>query len=315
MTKVIKYEGDNSVLVWKHSCEDFDSMTQLIVHESQEAIFVLNGQALDLFGPGIYSLETQNIPLVEKNCKRLNEKEPFHSEVYFINKTVKMAIKWGTDSKVQFIEPKYGFPIEVGACGEMILHADNARKLLVKLVGTKNSLNNDNIVNYFRSFLTTKIKSYLAQIIKAQSINIFEIDEKLQDISDALLEMLKPDFAEYGISLDNFFVMQIVKPDGEPQYEKFKSLYFRQYADVAEAKIRQEVSVIDAQTEAQKTVINSQALATKRAQEGYTYQQEREFDVAEKSFGKANAIIKCSKCGVALPEGAKFCSECGTKIN
>ena len=49
---LIKYEGDNSTFIWKHPCEDFNSMTQLVVHESQEAIFFMNGQALDLFGPG-----------------------------------------------------------------------------------------------------------------------------------------------------------------------------------------------------------------------------------------------------------------------
>ena len=66
IAEVIKYEGDNSTFIWKHPCEDFNSLTQLIVHESQEAIFFMNGQALDLFGPGRYTLETQNIPLIGK---------------------------------------------------------------------------------------------------------------------------------------------------------------------------------------------------------------------------------------------------------
>ena len=63
---IIKYEGDNSTFIWKHPCEDFNTTTQLIVHESQEAIFFMNGQALDLFGPGRHTLETQNIPLLKK---------------------------------------------------------------------------------------------------------------------------------------------------------------------------------------------------------------------------------------------------------
>ena len=61
---VIKYEGDNSTFVWKHPKEDFNTSSQLIVHESQEAIFFLNGQPLDLFGSGKYTLETANIPLL-----------------------------------------------------------------------------------------------------------------------------------------------------------------------------------------------------------------------------------------------------------
>jgi len=67
---VIKYEGDNTTFIWKHPNEDFNSLTQLIVHESQEAIFMMNGQALDLFGPGRYTLETQNIPKIGQFLKR-----------------------------------------------------------------------------------------------------------------------------------------------------------------------------------------------------------------------------------------------------
>ena len=102
IAEIIKYEGDNSTFIWKHPCEDFNTTTQLIVHESQEAIFYMNGQALDLFGAGRYTLETVNIPLIKKFLnKPTGDKTSFHCEVYFINKTEQMAIKWGTDSKVQ----------------------------------------------------------------------------------------------------------------------------------------------------------------------------------------------------------------------
>lgn len=300
IAEVIKYEGDNSTFIWKHPLEDFNSLTQLIVHESQEAIFMMNGQALDLFGPGRYTLETQNIPLISKYInKTTGDKTPFHCEVYFINKTEQMAIKWGTDSKVQFMEPTYNFPISIGASGEMSLRAEDSRKLLVKLVGTENFLGQDNLVRYFRAFLMTRVKSYIAQVIREQKISIFEIDEHINDMSAALLKMLKPDFEDYGISLERFFVTTIVKPDGESTYEKFKSLHFRQYADIAEAKIRQQTAVIDAETEAQKAVIASQAMATKRQQEGYTYQQERGFDVAQ-DVANNEAVGQFTNMGVGL---------------
>lgn len=364
---LIKYEGDNTTFVWKHPSEDFNSLTQLIVHESQEAIFMMNGQALDMFGPGRYTLETQNIPEIGKALKRLTgDQSPFHCEVYFINKTEQMAIKWGTDSKVQFMEPMYQFPIQIGACGEMSLRAEDSRKLLVKLVGTEKELDQDGLVKYFRAILMTRVKSYLAQTIREKAISIFLIDEYLNELSQTLREMLIPDFEEYGIALEKFFVTTVLKPDGDAAYERFKSLHFRQYADVAEAKLRQQVGVIDQQTEAQKAVIESQALAQKREIEGYTYQQERGFEVAEKmaqneaagqfanmgvglgmmtgvggtvgglvgkSVGGAMAAImepeqqslqksptdaenvrKCKKCGCVLSRGAKFCTECGEKV-
>ena len=301
---IIKYEGDNSTFIWKHPLEDFNSLTQLIVHESQEAIFFMNGQALDLFGPGRYTLETQNIPLVGKALNRATgDKTPFHCEVFFINKTEQMAIKWGTDSKVQFMEPTYRFPLEIGASGEMALKAENSRKLLIKLVGTEEYLNRSTLTSYFRGILNTRVKAYLAQVIREKQISIFEIDEHLEELSVKLKSMLIPVYQEYGIELAQFVVNTVVKPDGNAAYEKFKSLHFRQYADIAEAKLRQQVSVIEAETEAQRTVIASQAMATKRAQEGYTYQQERGFDVAH-DVARNEAVGQFTNLGVGLGTAA-----------
>ena len=300
--EILKWDKDdsNTTFIWKHPAEDFNSLTQLIVHESQEAIFFMNGQALDLFGPGRYTLETQNIPKIGKVLNRATgDKSPFHCEVYFINKTEQMAIKWGTDSKVQYIDPQYGFPLAIGASGEMSLRAEDSRKLLVKLVGTENYLGQQKLVSFFRAFLMTRVKTYIAQVIKANAINIFEIDENLTAFSENIHKLLIPDFADYGISLERFFVTNIVKPDGDRQYEKFKELHFRQYADIAEAKLRQQTDIIYAQTEAQKVVIDSQAQATKRAQEGYTYAQERGFDVAEK-VAQNEAVGQFTNMGVGL---------------
>ncbi len=348
---VIKYEGDNDTFIWKHPCEDFNCLSQLIVHENQEAVFYMNGQALDLFGPGRYTLKTQNIPLIGKVLNlATGGLSPFHCEVYFINKSEQMAIKWGTDSRVQFIEPTYNFPLSIGASGEMSLQAADSRKLLVKLVGTEDDLSQPKLVTYFRSFLMTRVKTYIAQIIKSESINIFEIDEKLTQFSEAIKKLLVADFADYGISLESFFVNRVIKPDGEEQYEKFKELHFRQYADIAEAKLRQQTQIIDAETEAQKTVIDSKAQATKRSQEGYTYQQERGFDVAEKVAqneavgeftnmgvgfgtmagvggavggmvgGMMNDAMNTMSNPVAAPqpqlsqEGTAFCENCGAKL-
>lgn len=344
ITDIIKYEGDNSTFIWKHPCEDFNSLTQLIVHESQEAIFFMNGQALDLFGPGRYTLESQNIPLIGKALNRATgDVSPFHCEVYFVNKTEQMAIRWGTDTKVEYIEPTYNFPIAIGANGEMSLRVENSRELLIKLVGTENNLSQQQLVSFFRAFLMTRVKTYIARIMKSKAINIFEIDEHLNSFSDEIKKLLTPDFEDYGISLERFFVASILKPNGDAQYDKFKELHFRQYADVAEAKLRQQTEIIDAETEAQKTIIDSKAQATKRAQEGYTYQQERGFDVAEK-VAENEAVGEFTNMGVGFgtmagvggavggmvggvmqetvgsamnpnSQLAKFCENCGTKIN
>lgn len=297
---VIKYEGNNSTFIYKHESEDFNCFSQLIVHQSQEAVFFMNGEALDLFGPGRYTLETQNIPLIGKLLNRVTgDVSPFHCEVYFINKTEHMGIKWGTDSKLQFLEPVYGFPIEIGACGEMSLRAEDSRKLLVKLVGAERILDRNTLTGYFRGFLMTRLKAYLAKTIREQKICIFEIDEHLAELSEEMHRRLSLDFQEYGVSLERFLITTILKPDGDPAYEKFKSLHFRQYADIAEAQLKQKVGVIEQQTEAQRTVIEAQGIAQKRSIEGYSYQQERGFDVAERMAANEGAG-EFSSAGIGL---------------
>lgn len=346
ISNVIKYEGDNSTFIWKHPCEDFNTTTQLIVHESQEAIFFLNGQALDLFGPGRHTLETQNIPLLRRIINIPTDGETaFHCEVYFINKSEQMAIRWGTDSKVQYIEPKFKFPLAIGASGEMSLCVEDSRKLLIKLVGTEHSLDQQRLTTYFRSILMTKVKTYIAQTMRTNGVNIFEIDEQLETFSADLHSRLIPDFLDYGVQLKRFYITTIVKPDGSPQYEKFKDLHFRQYADIAEAKLYQQTAVIHAQTEAQKVIIDSQAQAQKRIQEGYTYQQERGFDVAQDA-ARNEAVGQFSNMGIGLgmmagvggtvgnivgssiseafsgtgaikpqPISNKFCDQCGAELS
>ena len=85
--QIIKYEGDNQTFLWKHPIEDFNTGTQLIVHESQEAIFFMNGQALDSLPPGRHTLTSQNVPLVNKFFNRAtDDRTPFHCEVYFVNR-------------------------------------------------------------------------------------------------------------------------------------------------------------------------------------------------------------------------------------
>jgi hypothetical protein len=296
LVKIIQYEGDNSTFVWKTEETDFNTGTQLIVHESQEAVFFMNGQALDLFGPGRHTLETQNIPLIRKFLnKPTNDKTPFHCEVYFIKKTEQMSIKWGTDNQVEYIEPTYKFPLKIGASGEMSLKVENSRKLLVKLVGTQKSLGQAELVQMFMA----RVKPYLAQTMQNGEFGIFEVDSHMDELSDALHKQLIPDFNDYGLSLERFFVTTVVKPDGDKAYESFKDIHIRQYTDVANAQLRQKVEIIYKHTDAQKMIIESAAIAQKRVQEGYTYQHERSYDVAE-NVAKNEGIGNFSSAGIGL---------------
>lgn len=300
LLKVIKYEGDNTTFVWKYPKTDFNTMSQLIVHENQEAVFYKNGQALDLFEAGRYTLNTDNIPILRSIMSiPTGGKTPFHCEIYFINKTHQMAIKWGTDSQIQYMDPQYHFPLQIGVSGEMTLAVSDSRRLLIKLVGTEKELNQQNLVAKFRALLNSRVKTYIGNEMQTASYSIFEVDSHMEEFSNALKKKLSPDFEEYGISLVNFYVTNVAKPDGEAAYEKYKDIHIRQYSDVAEARLRQQTDIIDAETEARKKVIESQAIATKRAQEGYTYQQEKAFDVAEK-ISENEAVGEYTNMGVGI---------------
>lgn len=306
LVEVIKYEGDNNTFIWKSPIEDFKTGTQLIVHESQEAIFFMNGQALDLFGPGRYTLETQNMPLLSRFFNKATGGEtPYHCEVYFINKTEQMAIKWGTDSQVQYMEPKYQFPLSIGACGEMTISVADSRKLLVKVVGTEYdketgvSLSRAGLMQKFRAFLMVKIKPYLAKTMQEAEFTIFEIDSHMGELSKELHSALIEDFKDYGLSLERFFVTTIAKPEEDVAYQKFKDMHIRQYSDVAEANLRQKVGLIDQETEKQKTIIEAEGIAQKRKIEGYTYQQERSFDVAD-SLAQNEGVGEFANMGIGL---------------
>lgn len=299
LASIIKYEGDNETLVWKHPIEDFNFGSQLIVHESQEAIFFRDGQALDLFGAGRYTLQTQQLPLLEKIYKLPTDTEgTFHSEVYFVNLATQMGIKWGTDSKVRLFDPASGLHIEIGASGEFNIRVTNSRKLLLKVVGTTGGLGQEQLLGigngkgFFRSMVMTQVKSFLAQTIKENSIDILEIDEHLMALSGALRERINAALDEYGLTMPEFYVSRIVTPDDDPNFRRMKEQYAEQYLLVrqenirkAEAEAAADRKAVEAQTAARMKIIGAQgeaeALKIQKQAEAEAYRMQAEAEAAE----------------------------------
>ena len=299
LADIIKYEGDNQTFIYKHPIEDFNTGTQLIVHESQEAIFFMNGQALDIFPSGRYTLETQNIPLLKKAMnKATGDETPFHCEVYFINMTEQMGINWGTDSKVLYTDPVYDYPFEVGASGQMSLKVANSRKLLLKLVGTTNSLSQMTLVSYFRAPMMTKVKSYLPNVLSERKISILDIDKYMDVFSEDLHAKLAKDFADYGIEITNFWINAFVKPENDPNYRKIFEIRAGGIT-IAGDRLQQQRDLIQQETKMKKQEMEAETKAKARAVQGYTYQQERAYDVAER-IAANEAVGSVSNVGVGL---------------
>ena len=299
LASIIKYEGGNETLIWKHPIEDFNFGSQLIVHESQEAIFFRDGQALDLFGAGRYTLETQQLPLLEKLYKLPTDTEgTFHSEVYFINLATQMGIKWGTDSKVRLFDPTSGLHLELGASGEFNIRVSDSRKLLLKVVGTAGTLGQAQLLGsgtskgFFRAMVMTQVKSFLAQTIKENAINVLEIDEHLMALSQVLRDRINVSLAEYGLNMPEFFVGRVVTPDDDPNFRRMKEQYAEQYLLVRQEQIRkreaeaaQQRMAVEAQTAAQMKIIGAQgeaeALKIQKAAEAEAYRMQAEAEAME----------------------------------
>ena len=264
---VIKYEGGNDTFVWKHGCEDFNNGSQLIEHETQEAVLFTNGAIAATFGPGRYTLDSENYIFIKDLKKTLvtGGEYAFHCEVYFINKTVQMALKWGTDSKVRFLEPELGLPLDIGACGELNLAVSDGKKLVTKLVGTSGGVAwaeggeafAKSLQSAFRPMISTMVKSHLAQSIRKERLIILEVDEHLLALSADVGAYVSAGFEEYGLTVPEFYITTIVLPEDDPNFRHLRELQTVQ-VQTRLARAQSEVRAAQAQSEAEITAARRQ---------------------------------------------------------
>lgn len=344
LLKVIKFEGDDNTMVWKHPDEDFNTQSQLIVHESQEAILFRDGQALDSFGPGKYTLETQNIPLLRGLINIPTEGvSPFHCEVYFINKAYAMNLEWGTSSRFQVLDPTFEVPISVGASGSMEFCVEDSRKFLIKVVGTQRIVTTDKLLFYFKEKTVTKVKTYLSTIMS--QVSYLNINQHLEEISDALLVKLNEDYSFYGIKLINFYVSTIKVPDEDTNRIKevlnkkmeYGTLDYNwrdeQIVEISKryasnpgsqdnpGSMVAQIPIAMAFGEMLKNNMGEnfgnqstgQAIAF-----GGSVNSPNQSTGQSTSFKSSNNIsnekIFCTQCGNELPATARFCNKCGKEV-
>lgn len=262
LASIIKYEGSADQIIWKHPIEDFNMGSQLIVHESQEAVFFRDGQALDLFEAGRYTLETQQLPILEKLYQLPTDTEgTFHSEVYYINLVSQLAVKWGTSEKVNLIEPQTGAPISIGARGLLNFRVADGRKLLLKLVGTTGGLSrqdlmeesNSTIKNYFRGIIQLAVSTNLANIITDEKLDVLMIDQQKLRLSAAMLPVIQPYFEYYGLAITEFLVEGIMLPQkGDLGYDSLQTIIQMRQKNLTKSAIETETEIKLAEMEAKK---------------------------------------------------------------
>lgn len=188
----------------------------------------------------------------------------FHSEVYFINLATQMGIKWGTDSKVRLFDPGSGLYIEIGACGNFNLRVNNSRKLLLKIVGTTGKLTGADIAgagatpsmggdsftiaeytSKFKAMIMNRVKSNLARAIKENNINILEIDEHIDLLSEKLRDIINESLDEYGLVMTEFYITNVMTPDDDPNYCRLKQQFAERTLNVREEGIRNNIAIAE----------------------------------------------------------------------
>ncbi|MCL1791086.1 MAG: SPFH domain-containing protein [Peptococcaceae bacterium] len=314
--KIVKYDGSPDTLVWKHPDSELSTWTQLIVNESQEAILFKGGQALDLYAAGRHTLETANIPLLNRIIDLpFGGDSPFTAEVWFINKIHSLDVKWGTPTPIQLQDPKYKVFIPLRSFGQFGIQISDSRKFLVKLVGTLSVFTKQNVVKYFQGLYLTKVKDVISSYLINRQISVLEINAYLDELSEFIGQRMTPVMSDYGIRLVNFYVNDISVPEDDTAVIQLKS---------ALAK-KAEMDIV-----------------------GYNYTQQRSFDALEGAakntssgqaglmgagiglgmgvgvggaFGNQMAGIagtintketkKCPACGYAIDVDKRFCSSCG----
>lgn len=316
---VVKFDGLRSRdwLVYKFPSDTLVFGTRLIVNEGQVAVFVKRGQVCDLFYPGSYILDTENLPVLFHIFNLpYGGKTPFTAEVYFINTKTKLDISWGTSDPIQLIDPKYFVKLRIRAFGQMGLKLMDYSVFFRELIGSMNQndiVSFDKIKLFYRGMVVTKVKSIISEMILAEKISALEISAHLDDISDKCKEEISEEFLKYGFNVVNFFVQSINFPDDD----------FATINKILEDKAAFEImgdgryvtkrsfDVYEGAANNNNGVAGAFAAGGIGAGVG--------MNVAQAAGGmapsmNAGQMMICPKCGDKSVLGSKFCNSCGAPL-
>lgn len=370
---VIKWEPDGEEakeVVHKFRYEDFPNGSQLIVAPSQMAVFINNLTTADV-STGMGTGEAELLTFVGPCRATLNTGDPrfapfrfvvnaltggasaFHSQVYFIDTTYMTDMSWGTTSPILMVDPVEEVNIHVRAYGVFAAHIEQTDenavaavdRFLRKVVGTRAAFTRNDLVAFLRGKILEVVATQLSRKIIEERVSILQISTKMSELSEALGECLREQFAAVGLTLDYFAINSINVPDEDLNA-------------INEMKIQKKRSQLEAEGNAMRLDIESEAKVRQREREGYNYQQERTFEVMSEAaanpgangslsglgmeLGMASALgntlsaqlqrvmpsqegtaadevkgaelIKCTSCGKLLPVKAQFCYVCGTRV-
>ena len=198
MVAKIPYEGSG----------EFRLGCQLIVQESQVAVFYRDGQALDGFLPGRHTLSTQNLPMLGRIIGApFGGKSPFRAYVYFVAMKAFVNLGWGTQAPVLFRDTDFRM-ISLRGHGAFSIRIANPRTFLNTLVGTRGMETTFALEEFFRSVIISRLNETLGSVMKS----ILDLPTHYNTIALRTKEAVAVDFEQYGIQLVDLLVQAITPP-------------------------------------------------------------------------------------------------------
>lgn len=209
---VIHWTDDSrDTIVWRFEREGHAIKygAKLTVRESQAAVFVHEGVVADVFGPGLYELETNNLPILT-TLQHWDHgfRSPFKSEIYFVNTRRFTDLKWGTRNPILCRDAEFGM-VRLRAFGSYTMRVSDPAKFLTEIVGTDGQFTTQEIEFQIRNVIVTNF----SQIIATAGIPVLDMAGNTIDLGKIVLDRIAPKIAEYGLELPGFYIENISLPE------------------------------------------------------------------------------------------------------
>jgi membrane protease subunit (stomatin/prohibitin family) len=181
---------------------------KLTVREGQAAVFIHEGQLADVFGPGLYMLETNNMPILT-TLQHWDHgfQSPFKSEIYFVNTTRFNDQKWGTQNPIMTRDPEFG-PVRLRAFGTYSMRVSDPGRFITEIVGTDGEFTSGEISAQIRNVIVQAA----AQVLAKSGIPVLDMAANLGDLGKIIANAIAPQVAEYGLSIPEFYIENISLP-------------------------------------------------------------------------------------------------------
>ena len=179
------------------------------MRESQVAVFMNEGKIADVFQPGMYTLETQNMPIMSTlRGWKYGFNSPFKADVFFISTKQFIDQKWGTKNPITLSDPRFGF-IEVRAFGNFAFRVNDGAKFIKEIAGTDTNFSTEEVTEQLRSLIVTKFTDEVGE----GNIPIEKFAANMDELSKLSQTRLNEDFLEYGLTITKFLVENVSMPE------------------------------------------------------------------------------------------------------